>query len=129
MHNSSAEWPWPAWPLSTAPLKRRALTYLRVREMFPSPHFSPPLTPFCKPPTRRIRHAQFHSFFSVFSLLSFRLLAFATLYMQATQRPFGCRPCLGELLNILYIQSDDRYLLCVKSKTETETKKHKIFID
>lgn len=30
-------------------------------------------------------------------LLSFRLLAFTELYMQATQRPFGCRLCLGEL--------------------------------
>lgn len=38
-----------ARPLSTAPPKRRALTYLRVREMFPSPHISPPLTLFCKP--------------------------------------------------------------------------------
>lgn len=39
-----------AWPLSTARLKRRALTYLGVGEMFPSPHFFAPLTPFCNPP-------------------------------------------------------------------------------
>lgn len=82
-----------AWPLSTAPLQRRALTYLGVREMFPSPHFSPPLTPFCKTPqTRHICHAQFHSFFSVFVSSPFCFLLQDFCF---TCRLFGRGPGLG----------------------------------
>lgn len=52
------------WPLSTPPLKRRVLTYLGVRKMFPSLKCFRPSTPFCRiPPTQHIRHAQFVSFF------------------------------------------------------------------
>lgn len=69
--------------------KRPAPTYLGVGEMFPAPHFSPPLTSFCnRPPLQRIRHAQFHSF----SLVSVPSPHDSTPLLQR----FGCRRHLGE---------------------------------